>query len=123
MESRRFHELPAGVPEPLRSFVEDLADRYELLERYGAQEAATSIKAVREDLVEVVKGWLDGTVSTTEAAAMLSCTPETVRRHLRDGKLPDRRPDRSGPHKIRRGDVLTFDSEPVNDNGTLMGIN
>ena len=66
MESRRFHELPAGVPEPLRSFVEDLADRYELLERYGAQEAATSIKAVREDLVEVVKGWLDGTVSTTE---------------------------------------------------------
>lgn len=110
MELRRFRSLPTGVPEPLSEFVADLVARSELLLRYGAPEAATAVNAVREDLEEVLNVWLDETLSTSEVAAMLSRSEETVRRHVRDGKLLDRRPDRSGPHMIRRGDVLIFDS-------------
>ena len=110
MESRKSCSLPAGVPEPFCRFAGDLAERCEQLHRHGAQEGAASVRAVHEDFLKMLSGWLDETVSTTEAAAMFSCSPETVRRRLRDGRLPDRRRDHSGPHKIRRGDVITFDS-------------
>jgi excisionase family DNA binding protein len=40
-----------------------------------------------------------------EAACLLGCHPETVRRALRKGTLPDSRTKPRGRYRIRRGDV------------------
>lgn len=93
----------------MSAFVRDLEERYELLLRYGAQEAAAALKATREDFEDVLGSWLDETLSVRDVATILSCSPETVRRQIRAGKLVDRRPTGSGHHRIRRGDVFAFD--------------
>lgn len=66
--------------------------------------------ALIEKLVTALSGWLDTAIDVDEAARITGVCHETIRRKLRSGHLPDRRPDRKGRYLIRRGDVRPFDA-------------
>ena len=61
-------------------------------------------------LLVAVSAWLDAEIDVDEAAQVTGVCRETIRRSIRNGDLPDRRPKRKGPHRIRRGDLRGLDA-------------
>ena len=55
-----------------------------------------------------VRRWLDTEIDVDEAARVTGVCRETIRRNLRSGHLPDRRPRQKGRYLIRRGDLHLF---------------
>ena len=71
----------------------------------SAGQAVTAREALLLKLVAAAQAYLDGQLTVEEAAAALGRHPETIRRAVRKGTLPDGRATPRGRHRIRRGDL------------------
>ena len=97
--------LPHGLPPWLVAFVDEARRENRTLAETGAGQAVTAREALLLKLVAAAQAYLDGQLTVEEAAAALGRHPETIRRAVRKGTLPDGRATPRGRHRIRRGDL------------------
>ena len=97
--------LPHGLPPWLVAFVDEARRENRTLAENGAGQAVTAREALLLKLVAAAQAYLDGQLTVEEAAAALGRHPETIRRAVRKGTLPDGRATPRGRHRIRRGDL------------------
>jgi excisionase family DNA binding protein len=97
--------LPHGLPPWLVAFVDEALRENQTLAENGAGQAVTAREALLQKLIAAAQQYLDGEITVEEAAAILGRHPETIRRAVRTGALPDGRTKPRGRHRIRRGDL------------------
>lgn len=86
-------------------FLEDERASVEVLDSYGAFEAARAAESVLNRLEEAARVNDQQTVSVAEAAALTGVHEETVRRAVRRGEIADLR-DEPGQHiRVLRGEL------------------
>ena len=100
--------MPADLPAWLGAFVGEAVRENGTLAENGAHAAVTARVALLNRLLGVAEIELNGELSADEAGAMTGRHPETIRRAVRAGTLPDRRTSPRGHHRIRRGDLLAL---------------
>ncbi|NIM49326.1 MAG: helix-turn-helix domain-containing protein [Gemmatimonadales bacterium] len=98
-------DLPDGLPPWLPEFIREAQRETEILRDNGAHQAATARAALIHKLLAAATTWLDSEIDVSEAARAMEVCEETIRRAVRHGDLPDRRPHPKGRHRIRRGDL------------------
>jgi excisionase family DNA binding protein len=110
-------EIPEGLPSWVDAFVREATLENETLAENGARQAVTARVALLQKLLGAANRHLDAEVDVPAAARLLGCHPETVRRAIRAGALPDRRTSPRGHHHIRRRDLdrLAASSHPAYD--------
>ena len=96
---------PAGLPAWLATFVSQAVRENQTLIENGAGQAVAARVALLNKLISVAQEYLDGEITVEEAANLLGKHPETIRRAVRKGALPDDRTKRRGRMHIRRGDL------------------
>lgn len=97
--------LPHGLPPWLVAFVDEALQENRTLAQNGADQAVAARQALLQKLVASAQAYLDGQLTAEEAAAVIGKHPETIRRAVRKGTLPDGRANPRGRHHIRRGDL------------------
>ena len=97
--------IPPGLPVWLVAFVQQALRENQTLEENGAQQAVTARAALLTKLVAAAQAYLETEVGTAEAAVLTGRHPETIRRAVRQGLLPDQRATPRGRHRVRRGDL------------------
>jgi excisionase family DNA binding protein len=97
--------IPAGLPAWLVTFVSKAREENQTLLENGAGHAAAARVALLNRLVAAAQEHLDGEITVEEAAALTGKHPETIRRAVRKGALPDDRTKPRGRMHIRRGDL------------------
>jgi excisionase family DNA binding protein len=97
--------LPHGLPPWLVAFVEEALRENQTLAENGAGQAVTAREALLQKLIGAAQQYLEGEITVEEAAALLGKHPETIRRAVRKGTLPDDRSKPRGRMHIRRGDL------------------
>jgi excisionase family DNA binding protein len=97
--------IPAGLPAWLVTFVSKAREENQTLTENGAGHAAAARVALLNRLVAAAQEHLDGEITVEEAATLLGKHPETIRRAVRKGTLPDDRSKPRGRMHIRRGDL------------------
>jgi hypothetical protein len=100
--------LPRGAEPWLESFLTAATAENALLRRNGATGQAQARESLLALLVEHAEAWYNTLINVREAARTLECSEETVRRKVRSGALLDHRPQPSGRHEVRRGDVAAL---------------
>ena len=93
----------AGLPVWLATFIQDAERENETLSENGASHAVAARVALLTRLRASAKEYLDTEITVEEAAALLGRHPETIRRAVRNGSLPDGRAKARGNIRIRRG--------------------
>jgi hypothetical protein len=94
-----------GLPPWLGAFVRDAMQETGTLRENGAEQAAVARTALLRKLLGAARAWLDAELDLHEAAQETGRCEETIRRAVRAGTIPDRRANRRGRHRIRRGDL------------------
>ena len=102
--------LPQGTPQWLMAFVADALVENDTLAQNGANQAVTARIALLVSLLAALRHYLNDEITVDEAAVLTGRHPETIRRALRSGDLPDRRANPKGHYRVRRGDLATFAS-------------
>ena len=97
--------LPNGLPPWLAAFVLEAQRETDTLRDNGAEQAASARTALLRKLVAAAQAWLDTELDAGEAAEEKGVCEETIRRAVRDGRIPDRRANPKGHHRVRRGDL------------------
>ena len=97
--------LPHGLPPWLVAFVEEALRENQTLAENGAGQAVTAREALLQKLIGAARQYLDSEITVEEAATLLGKHPETIRRAVRKGALPDDRSKPRGRMHIRRGDL------------------
>jgi excisionase family DNA binding protein len=97
--------VPDGLPSWLAACLDAAMQENQTLADNGALHAVSARVALLNRLLEAARSHLDGELDVEEAAAALHRHPETIRRAVRSGVLPDRRSSPRGHHRIRRGDL------------------
>ncbi len=97
--------IPAGFPAWLVTFVSKAKEENLTLIENGAGHAVAARVALLNKLVAAAQEHLDGEITVEEAAALTGKHPETIRRAVRKGALPDGRAKPRGRLRIRRGDL------------------
>jgi excisionase family DNA binding protein len=97
--------LPHGLPPWLVAFVEGALKENQTLTENGASQAAQARGTLLQKLLAAAELYLNGEISVEEAAQLLGKHPETIRRAVRKGTLPDGRANPRGHLRIRRGDL------------------
>lgn len=97
--------IPASLPAWLVSFVSKARAENQTLIENGAGHAAAARVALLNKLIAAAQQHLDGEITVEEAAALTGKHPETIRRAVRNGALPDDRAKPRGRMHIRRGDL------------------
>jgi excisionase family DNA binding protein len=97
--------LPHGLPPWLVAFVDEALRENRTLAENGAGQAVRARKALLQKLIAAAQQYLDGELTVEEAATLLGKHPETIRRAVRKGTLPDGRSKPRGRLRIRRGDL------------------
>ena len=97
--------LPRGFPSWLGAFVECAAAENKTLAENGATQAVQAREALLRGLIAAAQSYLDQEVTVVEAAELANRHPETIRRAVRKGTLPDGRANPRGHLRIRRGDL------------------
>ncbi len=97
--------LPHGLPPWLVAFVDEALKENRTLAENGAGQAVTAREALLQKLIVAAQQYLDGEITVEDAAALLGKHPETIRRAVRKGALPDDRTKPRGRMRIRRGDL------------------
>jgi excisionase family DNA binding protein len=97
--------IPAGLPAWLVTFVSRAREENQMLIENGAGHAAAARLALLNRLVVAAQEYVDSEVTVEEAATLLGKHPETIRRAIRKGALPDDRTQPRGRMHIRRGDL------------------
>ncbi len=98
-------QAPGGLPPWLADFVHEALQETETLRQNGAEQAAAARTALLMKLVGAAQAWLDAELEVGEAARENGVCEETIRRAVRDGRIPDRRANPKGRHRVRRGDL------------------
>ena len=98
-------ELPQGTPPWLAAFIHEAQRETDTLRENGADQAAAARLALLRKLVAAVSAHLDAEIDIHEAAREKGVHEETIRRAVRDGRIPDRRANAKGRHRVRRGDL------------------
>jgi hypothetical protein len=105
--------LPDGTPPWLAAFVLDAQRETDTLRENGAEQAATARLALLRKLVAAAADYLDTEIDIHEAAQEKGVCEETIRRAVRDGRIPDRRANPKGRHRVRRGDLNRVADSPA----------
>ena len=98
-------DLPDGLPPWLAAFVVEAQRETDTLRENGAEQAAAARLAILRKLVAAAAAHLDAEIDIHEAAREKGVCEETIRRAVRDGRIPDRRANPKGRHRLRRGDL------------------
>ena len=97
--------IPPGAPAWIITFVAEAVRENQTLAENGAAHAVTARIALLYKLVAAVETYLNTDMTVEEAAALLDRHPETIRRAVRNGTLPDRRTNPKARVRIRQGDL------------------
>ena len=97
--------LPDGLPHWLASFVLDALAETATLRENGVEEAVTARLALLKKLLQAADAWLNEELDTSTAARDRGCAEETIRRAVREGRIPDRRTNPKAHIRIRRRDL------------------
>jgi hypothetical protein len=84
------------MPSWLAEFVQEAQRETETLRDNGAHEAATARATLIDRLLAAASTWLDSEIDVSDAARAVGVCEETIRRAVRRGDLPDRRPHPRG---------------------------
>jgi hypothetical protein len=106
-------ELPQGTPPWLAAFIHEAQRETDTLRDNGADQAAAARLALLRKLVAAVTAHLDAEIDIHEAAREKGVHEETIRRAVRDGRIPDRRANPKGRHRVRRGDLNRVADSPA----------
>jgi len=98
-------DLPDGLPPWLAAFIHGAQRETDTLRENGADQAAAARLALVRKLIAAVAAHLDTEIDIHEAAREKGVHEETIRRAVRDGRIPDRRANPKGRHRVRRGDL------------------
>lgn len=92
---------------PLSDLVTRWREEAERYERDGALvPAASLLRRVAEEAEAAVRDWRHQELTVAEAAEESGYSPKTLRRMVREGKIPDSRPEGSqGEITVRRRDL------------------
>ncbi len=105
-------DLPDSLPPWLAAFVLEAQRETDTLRENGAEQAAAARVALLRKLVAAAQIYFDTELDAAEAALETGRCEETIRRAVRHGAIPDRRPTSRGRHKIRRGDLQKLAASP-----------
>jgi hypothetical protein len=105
-------DLQGHLPPWLAAFVVDAQRETDTLRDNGAEQAAVARTALLKKLVGAARAYLDAELDAGEAARETGRCEETIRRAVRDGRIPDRRANPKGRHRVRRGDLDRFADSP-----------
>jgi len=105
--------IPGGLPPWLAAFVQEAERENQTLLENGAGHAVTARTALLHRLIAAAEEHLNEELTIEEAAALLGRHPETIRRAVRKGALPDGRSKPRGHHHIRRGDLERLAGAPA----------
>jgi len=105
-------DLPQGTPPWLAAFIHEAQRETNTLRDNGADQAAAARLALLRKLVAAVAAHLDAEIDIHEAAREKGVHEETIRRAVRDGRIPDRRANPKGRHRVRRGDLNRVAESP-----------
>jgi len=97
-------DLPDGLPPWLAAFVLEAQRETDTLRENGAEQAAAARTALLKKLIAAAQAYLDTELDAGQAALETGRCEETIRRAVRDGRIPDRRANPKGRHRVRRGD-------------------
>ena len=106
-------DLPPGLPPWLAAFITEAQRETGTLRENGAEQAAAARTALLRRLLEAARTWLDAEIDVHEAAQEKGVCEETIRRAVRDGRIPDRRANPRGHHRVRRGDLERVADSPA----------
>jgi len=112
-DARSVLDLPDGLPPWLAAFVLE------------AQRETDTRLALLRKLLTAAAAQLDEEIDIHEAAHEKGVCEETIRRAVRDGRIPDRRANPKGRHRVRRGDlnrVADSPSRPYDPTTDAQGI-
>jgi len=104
--------LPEGTPPWLAAFVLEAQRETDTLRDNGAEQAAAARLALLKKLVASAAAQLDEEIDIHVAAREKGVCEETIRRAVRDGRIPDRRANPKGRHRVRRGDLNRVAESP-----------
>jgi hypothetical protein len=104
-DARSVLDLPDGLPPWLAAFVHEAQRETDTLRENGAEQAAAARLALLKKLLTAATAQLDEEIDIHEAAREKGVCEETIRRAVRDGRIPDRRANPKGRHRVRRGDL------------------
>src|SRR2546425_8844715 len=105
--------LPNGLPPWLTAFVLEAQRETDTLRDNGAEQAAAARLALLRKLVAAAAAHLDAEIDIHEAAEEKGVCEETIRRAVRDGRIPDHRANPKGRHRVRRGDLDRVADSPA----------
>ena len=105
-------ELPQGTPPWLADFIHEAQRETDTLRENGAEQAAAARLALLKKLLAAATKQLDEEIDIHEAAREKGVHEETIRRAVRDGRIPDRRANPKGRHRVRRGDLNRVAESP-----------
>jgi hypothetical protein len=106
-------DLPPGLPPWLAAFVDEAQHETDTLLENGAEQAAAARTALLRRLLDAAGAWLDAEIDVHEAALEKGVCEETIRRAVREGRIPDRRDNPRGRHRVRRGDLERVAGSPA----------
>ncbi len=106
-------DLPPGLPPWLAAFIAEAQRETDTLRENGADQAAAARTALLRKLVGAARAWLDTEIDVHEAAQEEGVCEETIRRAVRAGRIPDRRANPKGRHRVRRGDLERVADSPA----------
>lgn len=101
-----------SLPPCLAAWIEEQEHETAILLENGAQEVARARTILLTKLRDAAHEWRDTEIDVPEAARMVGCCQETIRRAVRTGRLPDRRDTKRGRHRLRRRDLEQLAGRP-----------
>jgi hypothetical protein len=106
-------DLQGHLPPWLAAFVLEAQRETDTLRDNGAEQAAAARTALLKKLLGAAQAWLDADLDANQAALETGRCEETIRRAVRDGRIPDRRANPKGRHRVRRGDLQKLAAPPA----------
>lgn len=97
--------IPEDLPGWLIAFLRDAIRENDTLVENGARHAAVARAALLNRLVQAATAYQETELDIDQAAKLTGRHPETIRRAVRSGALPDLRSNPRGHHRVRRADL------------------
>lgn len=98
-------KIPDQLPGWLVAFLRDAIQENDTLVENGARHAAVARAALLNRLIQAATAYQEAELDIDQAAKITGRHPETIRRAVRSGALPDLRSNPRGHHKVRRADL------------------
>ncbi len=112
-DPRQDLDLPDGIPPWLAAFVLEAQRETDTLRENGAEQAAAARLALLRKLITAAAAQLDEEIDIHEAAREKGVCEETIRRAVRDGRIPDRRVNPKGRHRAHHATRSALPERPL----------